>query len=112
MSRLLNAIRTQYGLKLPPMPTEFKQYRFAIDDMRVGFAIPVGRGLGFFGCVLDGEAWAVEASGVHPVSLEVRDSEAIRYERLIYEMGKAAPELSSEDQDRLRLAAGRLSEWL
>lgn len=112
MITLQRAIQAQYNLRLPPMPTEFKQYRFAIDDMRVGFAIPVGRGFGFFGCVLDGEAWIVESSGVHPVRLELRDSEAIRYERLIYEMGKAATELSQEDQDRLRLAAGRLSEWL
>lgn len=112
MITLQRAIQAQYNLRLPPMPTEFKQYRFAIDDMRVGFAIPVGRGFGFFGCVLDGEAWAVEYGGVHPVSLELRDSEAIRYERLIYEMGKAETELSQEDQDRLRLAAGSLSEWL
>lgn len=112
---LNQAIRERYGLRLAPIRTEFKVHRFVIDRLRIGFAIPVARG-GIFGCVMDGEGWAVYSDVVSPVSLELRDSESIRLERLIWEIGRAAfdrgEELNEQDNARLDLAIKRLEEWL
>jgi hypothetical protein len=112
---LNQAIRDQYGIKLAPIRTEFKVHKFVIDRLRIGFAVPVEKG-GLFGCVMDGLAWSVSPEGIKPVAIEVKDNEAIRLERLIWEMGRAAlergEELSEQDNERLSLAVKRLEEWL
>lgn len=112
---LSGAIRARYGIRFPPMLGEFQPRRFRIDQLRNGFAIPVGKG-GVFGCVIDAEAYLFDGETVESFRIEHRENKDIRFEWLVWKCGQAMIEkgevMNEVDEKRLALAVERLEGWL
>lgn len=112
---LTGAIRARYGIRLPPMLGEFQPRRFRIDQLRNGFAVPIGKG-GIFGCIIDAEAYILGENEVIPLRIEHRENKDIRFEWLVWNAGKSMIEkgdiMTERDEKRLALAIERLEGWL
>lgn len=116
MSTVEQAIRLQYGVKLPPSASDGNRRAFKIDAFRNGYLIKLA-GAAVFGSVIDDECFAWQGGEWWPVeSGKPKDNEAIRFEWLVWLIAKAKGErgekLSLEDDERLALAVQRLESWL
>jgi hypothetical protein len=109
------AIRSQYGVKIPATPPDLKLRKFKIDQLRNGFLMK-GVDCGVFGSFIDGEAFIFNELGITFIKLEHKDHKEIRAEWLIWEIARSVLERGEKldviDSERLALAVQRLEEWL
>ena len=109
------AIRAQYGSKIPITADDLKLRKFRIDELRNGFLMKMS-GAGVFGSFIDGETFVWTEKGVSFHRQEHKENEKIRQEWLIWEIARCTLErgekLGKADKERLALAVQRLEEWL
>lgn len=109
------AIRDQYGIKVPITAEDLKLRKFKIDALRNGFLMKTGKA-GVFGSFIDGETFIWTESGVTFQQQEHKESKEIRQEWLIWEIARSTFErgerLDRKDGERLALAVQRLEAWL
>jgi hypothetical protein len=109
------AIRAQYGIKVPITAEDLRMRKFRIDELRNGFLMKMQR-CGVFGSFIDGETFIWTEDGMTCHAQQHKDSKEIRHEWLIWEAARSMIErgerLSREDGERLALAVQRLETWL
>lgn len=109
------AIRAQYGIRVPITAEDLKLRKFRIDELRNGFLMKMQK-CGVFGSFIDGETFIWTESGVTFHKQEHKENEKIRAEWLIWEAARSMLErgerLNRADSERLALAVHRLEAWL
>lgn len=109
------AIRAQYGTKVPITADDLKLRKFRIDELRNGFLMKMS-GSGVFGSFIDGETFIWTEKGITCHRQEHKENKEIRAEWLIWECARSMLErgerLSRADSERLALAVQRLEVWL
>lgn len=109
------AIRAQYGTKVPITAEDLKLRKFRIDELRNGFLMKMS-GSGVFGSFIDGETFVWTEKRVMFHKQNHKESKEIRAEWLIWEAARSMLErgerLNREDGERLALAVQRLEMWL
>lgn len=109
------AVRAQYGVRVPVTACDSKMRKFRIDELRNGFLMKTAE-YGVFGSFIDGEylIWTEKQVTCH--ALEHKGNKDIAFEWLIWEGARQVLErgerLSREDGERLALAVKRLEAWL
>lgn len=109
------AIRAQYGSKIPITAEDLKFRKFRIDELRNGFLMKMS-GAGVFGSFIDGETFIWTEKRITFHKQEHKDNKEIRAEWLIWEIARSMLErgerLNKIDSERLALAVQRLEIWL
>lgn len=109
------AIRAQYGIRVPITAEDLKLRKFRIDELRNGFLMKMQK-CGVFGSFIDGETFIWTENGVTFHPQEHKEHKEIRAEWLIWEVARSMLErgerLSRADSERLALAVQRLEMWL
>ena len=109
------AIRCQYGVKIPVTPPDLKFRKFKIDQLRNGFLVK-DVDSGVFGSIIDGETFIFRPFGIKFQKYDHKDHKDIRAEWLIWEIARSMLErgekLDTADRERLALAVQRLEDWL
>lgn len=109
------AIRAQYGIKVPITANDLHLRKFRIDELRNGFLMKMEK-TGVFGSFIDAETFIWTESGVTFHRQEHKDHKEIRAEWLIWEAARSMIErgerLGRQDSERLALAVQRLEVWL
>lgn len=110
-----DAIREQYGTKIPIIPSDFKLRKFKIDCLRNGFVMKDVE-YGVFGSIIDGESFIFDGLITIFQKLEHKDNKSIRCEWLIWEAARSMLErgekMDRADSERLELAVKNLEGWL
>lgn len=109
------AIRAQYGIRVPITAEDLKMRKFRIDELRNGFLMKMQK-CGVFGSFIDGETFIWTENVVSFHRQEHKENKDIRQEWLIWECARSALErgerLGRADGERLALAVQRLEMWL
>lgn len=109
------AIRAQYGIRVPITAEDLKLRKFRIDELRNGFLMKMEK-TGVFGSFIDGETFIWTKNGVICHRQEHKENKEIRSEWLIWECARSMLErgerLNRADSERLALAVQRLEMWL
>lgn len=109
------AIRAQYGIRVPITAEDLKLRKFRINELRNGFLMKMQK-CGVFGSFIDGETFIWTENRVTRHEREHKENNDIRFEWLIWEGARSAFErgerLSRADSERLALAVQRLEMWL
>lgn len=109
------AIRAQYGIKVPITAEDLKLRKFRIDELRNGFLMKMQK-CGVFGSFIDGETFIWTENRITRHTQEHKDHKEIRQEWLIWEAARSMLErgerLNRVDSERLALAVHRLEMWL
>lgn len=109
------AIRAQYGIKVPITAEDLKFRKFRIDELRNGFLMKMQK-CGVFGSFIDGETFIWAENRITRHEQQHKENKDIRHEWLIWEAARSMLErgerLSREDGERLALAVQRLEMWL
>lgn len=112
---LQEALKAQYGVKLPLGPQDGNMRTFKIDVLRNGFLLRLTN-VACFGSIIDGEYFIWCDDRVWRYESEHKTSKKISYEWLIWEGARsqleAGKRLSMGDSERLALAVQRLEGWL
>lgn len=110
------AVKAQYGVRLPPSANDGICRSFRIDQFRNGYLLKLPD-VAVFGSIIDAERFAWCAGDWWPVEVfEHRQNQAIIFEGLVWRIARALVErgenLSLDDGERLALAVQRLESWL
>lgn len=109
------AIRVQYGVKVPITAEDLKLKKFRIDELRNGFLMKLGK-CGVFGSFIDAETFVWTENRITFHTQQHKENKDIRFEWLVWEGARSALErgerLSRADSERLALAVQRLEAWL
>lgn len=109
------AVREQYGVKIPISASDLRERAFKIDQLRNGFILKC-KECGCFGSVIDGECFIWNSGEVWLHEIEHKSSKEINFEWLIWEAARSMLErgerFNAVDSERLALAVKRLERWL
>jgi len=109
------AIRAQYGIKVPITANDLHLRKFRIDELRNGFLMKMEK-TGVFGSFIDAETFIWTENGVTQYEQKHKENKEIRAEWLIWETARSMIErgerLGRQDGERLALAVQRLEAWL
>jgi len=109
------AIRAQYGIKVPITAEDLKLRKFRIDELRNGFLMKMEK-TGVFGSFIDAETFIWTENSVTQYEQKHKENKEIRAEWLIWECARSMIErgerLGRQDGERLALAVQRLEAWL